>query len=66
MPLCLTKQELQEVTNKKRFGAQRAVLNMMGIDHKIRPDGSLFVTYEAVQIAREKRKKVEPHWEEIG
>ncbi len=35
--------ELLELTNRKRASAQARVLRSMGIEHKIRPDGSVAV-----------------------
>jgi hypothetical protein len=39
----LTREEIQELTNKQRPSAQVAVLNSLGIIYKLRPDGSLVV-----------------------
>jgi len=36
----LTREEIQALTNKKRLSSQVAVLNSLGIVHKLLPDGS--------------------------
>lgn len=43
MTLACTKQELIEITGKVRPSAQARVLRFMGIDHRPRPNGTLFV-----------------------
>lgn len=43
MSLCLTPEEIQEITQKTRYSAQRRVLRAMGIESKPRPDGSVLV-----------------------
>lgn len=40
----LTEEEIASLTRKVRHPAQIRVLNRLGIDHKIRPDGSLVVS----------------------
>ena len=40
MQMFLTKEELQALTGRQRRDAQVAALRQMGIEHKIRPDGS--------------------------
>ena len=39
----LSPEELKQLTQKKQSTSQREVLNFMGIDHRIRPDGSVVV-----------------------
>ncbi|SDH11724.1 protein of unknown function [Paraburkholderia phenazinium] len=39
----LTENELAELTGKRRHNAQVKVLRGMGVEHKIRPDGSIVV-----------------------
>lgn len=39
----LSNVEIEELTGKKRRSAQAKVLNVLGITHKVRPDGSLVV-----------------------
>lgn len=41
--LVWTKEDLREVTDKKRWSAQAKVLKAMGIPHFRRPDGSVVV-----------------------
>jgi hypothetical protein len=39
----LSPEELKQLTQKKQSTSQREVLNFMGIDHRMRPDGSVVV-----------------------
>ena len=39
----LSPDELKQLTQKKQSTSQKEVLNFMGIDHRIRPDGSVVV-----------------------
>lgn len=39
----LTDEEIADLTKKQRHSAQVRVLRGMGIEHKIRPDGSIVV-----------------------
>lgn len=67
MSLCLTNDEIIEVTHYKKYSAQRRALNGMGIDYKVRPDGTIAVfrdSYNAALQAR-KPKRVEPNWEKV-
>jgi len=43
MSLCLTPEEIKEITQKRRYSAQDRVLRAMGIESKRRPDGSVLV-----------------------
>lgn len=45
----LTPDEIAELTGRKLHKAQRSVLNHLGIEHKIRPDGSLVVLRSHVE-----------------
>jgi len=47
--LFLDTNELSELTGRVRRQAQRGALNFMGIEHKVRPDGSLVVAREHVE-----------------
>ena len=49
----LTKEELQELTGRTRRDAQVAALRSMGIEHRIRPDGSPAVLRAHVEQAGE-------------
>ncbi|WP_189459645.1 DUF4224 domain-containing protein [Jeongeupia chitinilytica] len=39
----LSQPELCELTNRVRRGSQATVLNSLGIEHRVRPDGSVLV-----------------------
>lgn len=41
--MILTPEELQQLTGRKRRDAQARVLRHMGIEHRVRPDGSVVV-----------------------
>ena len=41
--MILTPKELSELTGKKRKPSQLEVLRFIGIDHKVRPDGTIIV-----------------------
>jgi hypothetical protein len=43
MTLCLTPEEIEDLTQKKRYSAQIRVLTALGIELKRRPDGSVLV-----------------------
>lgn len=47
----LTSPELQQLTGKQRAGAQRRVLDALGVRYGMRADGSLVVLQSAVEAA---------------
>jgi hypothetical protein len=64
-PLCLTREEVAELTGRTQRSAQRRVLQYMGIDHKQRPDGSLVVFRSGLDAAAgigHATKRTEPNW----
>ncbi len=42
----LSPDDLKQLTQKKQSTSQKEVLNFMGIDHRIRPDGTVVVFEE--------------------
>jgi len=65
----LTPDELIELTERKRRDAQVKVLRHMGIQHKIRPNGSLAVLKSHIEKQFDGReddvivsKRIEPNW----
>lgn len=68
MSLMLTPDELKDLTHYTRPAAQIRALRAMGIDHKVRPDGSVAVLRSHVEgqmgAPKESRKTVgwEPNW----
>lgn len=68
----LTPAEIAELTKKQRCKAQRMVLNALGINHKVRPDGSLLVLRTHVEKelggvpAGKTKKAQEPNWEMVN
>lgn len=67
----LTPEEISALTNRKARKCQRAVLNHMGIEHKVRPDGSLVVLRSHVEkslggnSASDRLITIEPNWSAI-
>jgi hypothetical protein len=74
MSLCLTQEEIEEITQKKRYSAQQRVLRAMGLESKARPDGSVFVDrthYEewargTSHRERKAEEKTQPRWEDAA
>jgi len=69
----LTREEVQELTSKKRLSSQVAVLNSLGIVYKLRPDGSPVVLKAHVeqlfggQVAQQSPKITwEPDWDALA
>jgi hypothetical protein len=64
----LTPEEIAGLTQRKHRKSQIAVLNSLGITHKIRPDGSLVVAKaHALQVFgvkedKKQAKEIEPNW----
>jgi hypothetical protein len=67
----LTRAEIAELTGRKLSKSQRTVLNHLGIEHKVRPDGSLVVLRSHVEkslggdLGGDKLKRPEPNWSAI-
>ena len=58
MSLCLTKNEIKELTLKVRYSAQSRTLAEMGIRHTLRPDGSPVVLRATLlELVRDAEKK---------
>jgi hypothetical protein len=66
--LCLTEDEVSQLTGKKRPSAQLKALRFMGIDHKRRPDGSIMVLRAHLGVTygdgtgNTAAKRTEPNW----
>ena len=64
----LTASELRELTGRIRKNAQAEALRQMGIEHKLRPDGSVAVLRAHVERslglneAVKNMKTIEPNW----
>lgn len=65
-PICLSPNELNQLTNKKQSGAQASALNFMGITHRIRPDGTVMVLRADVVKTAPKDSKTSPDFGAIG
>ncbi|VVE71517.1 hypothetical protein PAN31117_04081 [Pandoraea anapnoica] len=50
-PIFLTQSEIREMTGRVRHKSQTLVLSALGIEHKVRPDGSLLVLRSHVEQA---------------
>ncbi len=68
----LTSDEIQALTGKKFRSAQSDALRFMGIEHKLRPDGSIAVLKSHVEkefggiVPAKSERKVEPDWSAIN
>ena len=67
--LILSEEEIVDLTGKHRWGSQSAVLNSLGIHHKVRPDGRIIVArahFEQVMLTKETKRRApveaEPDW----
>lgn len=67
-PMFLSKEELHALTNRVQYAAQVRTLRAMGIQHCVRPDGSVAVmrshveTLFGIQARAAARASVEPNW----
>lgn len=67
----LTDVEIEELTQRQRRPAQARVLAFMGIEHRLRPDGSVAVLRSHVErvlgeeVASKARRKTEPCFEMV-
>lgn len=68
-PLTLTPEELKQLTGRVQFNAQARVLRALGIEHKRRPDGSIVVFRQHLNLpgvlASAKVTPVEPDWQAL-
>lgn len=65
----LTKTELADLTGRQKCSAQARALRLMGIEHRLRPDGSVAVLRAHVEqvlgggnSVTMSIKQVEPNW----
>lgn len=69
--MILTPSELAELTQRTRKDAQVRVLRFMGIEHRVRPDGSVAVLRSHVEAVlgggryTDTSKTREPNWEAV-
>lgn len=70
--MMLTESELRNLTGRRQKTCQVQVLRFMGIEHKIRPDGSVAVLAAHVEQlfgvkepGQRKVKNAEPNWSAI-
>ena len=70
--MLLNKQELCDLTQRRTKSGQVRVLRFMGIEHRIRPDGSVAVlkshveqTLGAKDIQERKIAQAQPNWSAI-
>ena len=69
----LEDEEIAQLTNRLKKPAQVRVLNAMGIEHKVRPDGSIVILRAHIikvfdgadEVSRRKKKIPEPNWDAI-
>ncbi|CAB4132953.1 Domain of unknown function DUF4224 [uncultured Caudovirales phage] len=66
--MILSDEELRDLTGRSRKASQVQVLRFMGIEHKVRPDGSVAVLKAHVEqvlgayVQARKVVEVEPNW----
>lgn len=69
----LDHEEIKGLTNSSRRDAQTKALRAMGIEHKVRPDGSIAILRDHINkvfdgipdSARKTVKAIEPNWSAI-
>lgn len=67
----LTEDEVQSLTHRKRRNSQALALNVMGITHKKRPDGSLAVLRSHIEKTldgapeKSRVKEWQPDWSSV-
>lgn len=69
----LNESEIEILTKRKRPSAQQRQLNVMGVQHKVRADGSLVILHAHVekllggQVQSERQRTArEPNWEALA
>lgn len=68
MLMFLTLDEVKSLTGRVHHSAQVKVLCSMGIEHKVRPDGSVAVLRQHIEqsmgitVDKKKSKIIEPNW----
>jgi hypothetical protein len=67
LSICLTKEELRELTLKIQYAAQARTLSVMGIRHTLRPDGSPVVLHTTLNdmMDNPKRKSNQPDFSSL-
>ncbi|MEI6729818.1 MAG: DUF4224 domain-containing protein [Pseudomonadota bacterium] len=66
--MLLTNEELIELTGKHRREMQQCTLRHLGIEHRLRPDGSIVVLRKHVEKSlgdidnKRERSRIEPNW----
>jgi len=68
LSLCLTKEEIRELTQKVRYAAQVRALSEMRVHHTLRPDGSPVVLHSTLMelMGTPKRKPNQPNFSSLG
>lgn len=69
----LAPEEIKDLTDKSRRPSQVKVLNSMGIQHRVRPDGSVAILRAHItkvfdgnpEAARKTAKSAQPNWAAI-
>lgn len=71
-PILLTRSEVIDLTHKMTRKAQIIALRQMGIDHKVRPDGTVVILRSHVEkvlgggISNNARIEIQPNWSAIN
>lgn len=67
----LTPDEIHKLTGKMHKPAQRRALNLMGIEHKVRPDGMLIISRAHIEKILDGNEVItsgrssEPNWDAV-
>lgn len=67
MSICLTNDEIVNITHRKKYSKQREALNSMGYNFTVRPDGTICVLREWLANHNQSRKpkKTEPNFDAV-
>jgi hypothetical protein len=60
MSICLSEEEIRELTRKRQHGAQARELRLLGIPCRLRSDGSLIVLRVHVEVEQARSSSPEP------
>ena len=68
----LSKEEIRSLTNKRPRNAQVRALRTMGIEHRVRPDGSvavlrahIFKVFDGESAQTKHTQVIQPNWDAI-
>lgn len=72
MTMFLSRDEIHELTQRTRYTAQIRALRAMGIEHRVRPDGSITVLRKHIEseLGHDQKpsrttRREEPNWDAL-